>query len=291
MVPVAASGGVIIYCPSDGRYAFYNSPYPAHRLMTGVDIYPDTTHDLSTPSPVNGKVMQIRRVKAPAGHGFTAPDHDVVTVIRSAEDPDKVVKILHVDTALDVGMMVDLGQDLGLLIRSGYFGYQTPLHAHVEVRSPSDPLRVRGGYSIDSLLDLEGLEVATDLRGIIIAARRGYALVRLALDTVGVVVDVDGVPGVLDGGIPLYGWFGVHAKGAEVGASVKLLNKTIGRVTGSRPGTCVADCLDFKARIGVTNVDLFFMLLPSETPTVAVISETRGELDAILGSETRIELV
>ena len=172
MISVAASGGVILLCPENGRYSFYNSPYPAHHLMTGVDIYPNIDHGLSSLSPVTGEIMQIRRVKAPKSREFEAPERDTVTIIRSVQNPERVVKILHVDTVAEVGETIHMGQFLGPMIRSGYFGYQTPLHAHVEVRPPEDPLRVRGGYLMDSLLCLEKLEVTNELVGTVVSARK-----------------------------------------------------------------------------------------------------------------------
>ena len=155
MVPVASSGSMIIHCPDDGRYAFYNSPYPAHRFMTGVDIYPNSRLGDSTPSPIDGEIIKVRRVKSPPGRGFEAPEYDTVTIIKSTENKGRVAKVLHVDTVLKEGEAIAVGQNLGPLIRSGYFGYHTPLHVHVEVRPQYDPLRVRGGYTIDSLLDLK----------------------------------------------------------------------------------------------------------------------------------------
>ena len=65
------------------------------------------------------------------------------------------MKLLHVDTTVEEGDDVDVGQGLGPLIRSGYFGYHTPPHVHIEVRPPGDPLRVRGGYPIEEHLPLE----------------------------------------------------------------------------------------------------------------------------------------
>ena len=103
MVPVARSGGVNIYCPTDGRYAFYNSPYPAHRLMTGIDVYPNSTIDESMPSPIIGEVIQVKRVKAPSGHGFKASEFDVITIIRSRDDQVRIIKVLHVDTEIGEG--------------------------------------------------------------------------------------------------------------------------------------------------------------------------------------------
>jgi hypothetical protein len=124
MVPVASSGGVIIHCPDDGRYAFYNSSYPVHRFMTGVDIYPNSQRGGSTPSPIDGEIIKVRHVKSPPGRDFEAPEHDTVTIIKSTENRVRVAKILHVDTVLKEGEAIAVGQSLGPLIRSGYFGYQ-----------------------------------------------------------------------------------------------------------------------------------------------------------------------
>jgi hypothetical protein len=287
MVPVAVSGGAIISCLSDGRYSFYNSPYPAHRLMAGVDIYPNTAEG-EAPSPVDGEVLQVRRVKAPGGHGFKAPEEDVVTIIKCRDAPGKVVKILHVDTTLSEGERVTTGQTLGAMIRSGYFGYQTPLHAHVEVRPLDDPVRVRGGYPMNSLLDLDCLNVTEELTGTVIATRKGYAQIRLSDHAQWVVVDIDGQPAIIDGGIPIYGWFGAHTKSAVKGGSVELMGKTVGIVTDTGPRTCVAECTQSVIRIGSTPVDLFFVLLPKGGSMVVATSRTRGELDLREGDEASV---
>jgi hypothetical protein len=290
MVPVAKSGRVVIYCPLDGRYAFYNSPYPAHRLMTGVDVYPNPLKNGPMPSPVDGEVLQVRYVKSPPGHGFEAPQFDVVTIIRSIEDPGRVIKVLHIDTQVGVGEPILAGQILGSLIRSGYFGYQTPLHAHIEVRPSTDQLRVRGGYPIDSLLELKGLDLTEDITGTVAMSRPGYALIELGLKTQGIVANVGGVPGILDGGIPIYGWFGVHVENPMLNAQVKLLGKTIGKITGVQPRTCVAECTKFMIMLDLTPVDAFFMFLPSGKPTIAVTSRRRGELSLELEAEVSLKI-
>jgi len=289
MVPVATSGGVTLLCPEDGRYSFFNSPYPAHHLMTGVDIYPDIMHGLSAPSPITGDVLQIRQVKAPRSYEFEAPEHDVVTLIRSAQNPNRVVKILHVDTEAEVGETIQAGQDLGPMIRSGYFGYHTPLHAHIEVRPPEDPLRVRGGYHMDTLLNLDKLEVAEELTGTVTATRKGYAQIKLLQNIPWIVVDVGGNPGIIDGGIPIYGWFGTHGKTSTKGDPVKLLGKQIGIVTNTQPRSCVADCTEFDARLGSTPVDLFFILTPKQQ-TIVATSKKRSELDLRVQEEVSLTL-
>jgi hypothetical protein len=288
MVPVATSSGVTIYCPIDGRYAFYNSPYPAHHLMSGIDIYPNPIINEPMPSPIDGEVLLVRYVKAPSGHGFEAPKFDVVTIIKSFIDPKRVIKILHVETKAKEGESVALGDPLGPLIRSGYFGYQTPLHAHVEVRPAGDPLRVRGGYPIDSLFDLNNLDLTEEITGVVTSSRLGYALIKLNLTTPGVVADIGGILGILDGGMPIYGWFGAHLKNPKKNTPVKLLGKNIGNVTDIRPRTCVADCTDFELMIESTHVDAFFIFLPGGEPTLAVTSRKLGELDLDVKSKVSL---
>ncbi len=286
-MPVAASGGVTLHCPEDGRYAVFNSPYPAPRLMTGLDIYPNPENNSFSQSPVSGTILQVRRVKAPRGHGFEAPEQDVVTIISSGQSPGVVVKLLHVDTGVEVGKEIRIGEPLGPLIRSGYFGYHTRLHAHIEARPADDPIRVRGAHTMNSLLDLEGLETTEELTGTVLLARKGFAQIR-PIGTPRVVVDVGGSPGIIDGGIPLYGWFGTHTKNAKPGASVRLLSKEIGIVRKSGPRACIADCTKFNTRLGETSVDVFFVLTPMQQTVVAVTSKKRGELDLNAGDEVSI---
>lgn len=287
-MPVASSDGVMIHCPEDGRYAFYNSPYPAHRFMTAVDIYPNIKLGGFAPSPIDGEIIKVRRVKSPPGRGFRAPEHDTVTIIKSTKDSGGVVKVLHVDTVLKEGEVIAVGQSLGPLIRSGYFGYHTPLHVHVEVRPQFDPLRVRGGYTINSLLNLNDLTVTEELVGVVIASQRGYALIKLNLRGSVVVADVGGVPGILDGGVPIYDWFGAHVENPIKNRPVRLLGKTIGTVTNVSPRTCVAECTDFSIRLGEDPVDVFFTLLPSGENVMAVTSRRS---DLLLDTDDEISLI
>ncbi len=287
MLPVAASDDVTLFCPEDGLYSFYNSPYPSHRLMTGVDIYADALSEGSAQSPVSGEILQVRRVKAPPGRNFKAPDHDILTII-GTRMPDRVVKILHVGTVLAIGEFVCAGDVLGPMIRSGYFGYQTPLHTHLEVRPAADPVRVRGGYPIESLLELDKLEPTMELAGKVSYARRGYAQIQLKNEVLKIVADIGGSPGILDGGIPLYGWFGAHVNAPKMCSSVKLLGKQIGFVTKTSPRSCIAECTAFDSRIGLIPVDLFFMLTPKSRTILVATSKRRGELDLHEGEEIEV---
>ncbi|TFH16201.1 hypothetical protein E4H04_06990, partial [Candidatus Bathyarchaeota archaeon] len=166
MEPVVESRGVKLHCPVEGRYAFYNSPYPSHQENTGVDIYPGDGFGGEAPSPVDGEVILIRRVKAPRGHGFEASDHDTVVVIRNRENPDTVSKLLHIDPFVEVGENIHVGEPLGTTLRSGYYGWGTSPHVHVEIRSPQDPIRARGGFNLD-LIEFPVAHPVDEIAGVV----------------------------------------------------------------------------------------------------------------------------
>jgi hypothetical protein len=54
-----------------------------------------------------------------------------------------------------VGDVVEVGKPLGILLRSGFFDFWTDPHIHVEVRSPSDPIRAMGGFMLERLIKLD----------------------------------------------------------------------------------------------------------------------------------------
>ncbi len=291
MLPVAESDGVTIHCPADGRYAFYNSPYPAHRLMTGVDVYPDAPFVGAAPSPVDGEIIKVRRVRAPTPRLFESPGYDTVTIIRSRENPGRIVKLLHVETIVGEGERVKAGQDLGSLIRSGYFGYHTPPHAHIEVRPPSDSLRVRGGCLVESLLSAHALTPVEELRGVVVASRPEYALIQLdGPRTGGVAADIGGVAGLLDGGVPIYGWFGAHTQEPPKSQAINLLGRTIGRITNVNRKTCVALCTRFEMMLEDTPVNAFFFLRPDGRPQIAATPRTTGWLRLEDSSEVTVHV-
>ena len=160
-------------------------------------------------------------------------------------------------------------------------------HAHLEVRPAADPVRVRGGYQIESLLEIDKLEPTMELAGKVAYAHRGYAQIQLK-NEVKIVADIGGSPGILDGGIPLYGWFGAHVNAPKMCSAVKLLGKQIGFVTKTSPRSCIAECTAFDSRIGATPVDLFFMLTPKSRTILMATSKKRGELDLHKGEEIEV---
>ncbi|MGB9959992.1 MAG: hypothetical protein ACPLKQ_05680 [Candidatus Bathyarchaeales archaeon] len=65
MKPVACSEGVTVYCPENSKFSFFNSPYPAHRACSAVDVYCESLFGGVAPSPVYGEVVGIRKVSCP----------------------------------------------------------------------------------------------------------------------------------------------------------------------------------------------------------------------------------
>ncbi|UCD43775.1 MAG: hypothetical protein JSV27_06360 [Candidatus Bathyarchaeota archaeon] len=272
MIPVASSQGVTVYCPAEGKFSFFNSLYPAHRLFTGIDVYPERGFGDLTPSPIEGKVTLIRKVKCPRGRGFRDHGYDVVTLLMSTENPDRMIKVLHVEPSVERGEELEPGQELGTLIRSGYYGYATHPHVHVEIREPSDPLRARGGHTIRRLINVTPQKPLDELRGTVTKNLPEYTLVRFEdVRGWGLPGFVGGVPGLLDGGIPYYGWLGAHTEEPPRGNEVRLCGRTIAEISETRDGTCVAKCTNFKFAIDGTSVGLSLYLHPRSRPEVVVV--------------------
>ncbi|MFP3951819.1 MAG: hypothetical protein ACLFVP_06765 [Candidatus Bathyarchaeia archaeon] len=289
--PIAKAESVTVYCPLDGKYAFYNSPYPAHRLSTGLDIYSSNGFGEVAPSPVNGEVIEVRRVKAPKSRFFHDPGYDVVTVVDVEGDPDTVVKLLHVEPQLRPGDRLEVGDDLGVLLHSGYYGFSTSPHIHLEVRRSSDPLRVRGGIHLNRVLEAKPEKMLDRLRGRVVHSDGLRSFIELC-DLVGhgVPGDVGGVPGYLDGGIPFYGWLGAHYEERPGGDTIKLAGEIIADIVYKGERYCVADCTDFKITMGDTTVGFFAYLHPGHGPQIMLTGRRPGEISLKDGECVELEI-
>jgi len=278
---VACSKGVTVYCPKTGRLSFFNSPYPSHRNCSAVDIYPGVGFGCEAPSPVEGEVVAVRAVRCPEGKDFEASTLDYVVLLRSLENPDVWVKVLHVKPCVPVGEVVRAGAPLGFLLRSGFFDFWTDPHVHVEVRSPSDPIRARGGFTLERLIELDTVNGLTEeLRGVVVESKPEYSLISLNNGlSCGLPVDVDGEVGFLDGGIPHYGYFGVHlsAKPSE-GSVVRLCGVKIGVVKFVFTGMCLAVCCGLNFKLDGKPVRLSTYIHPSGNYLLKVVPNRLGEL-------------
>lgn len=282
MVKVASSEGVSICCPEGGRISFFNSPYPAHKVYTAIDIYPSSGFGSTAPSPVSGKIREIRKVACPEKSSFKSTNYDYAILIQSLENPAYWIKILHLEPLVKAGDIVRVGDDLGRLIRSGFFDYWTDPHMHVEVRKPEDPIRARGGLKLRrELVDLTrncSSEIG-EIRGVIIELKTEYALM-LPNGNLrhGIPIEICGKKGLIDGGIPHYGFFGVHTERGDTAlqnAPVKLCGVNIGVVERTFSDACVVRCSDRIFKVKNIPVRLSFYLYLSR-PLVKIILGEHG---------------
>ncbi len=132
------------------RFSLHNSPYPAHESGCAIDLYPGTDAALS---PVSGTVRSTRTVRCP-GKPYAAPRDHLILI----DCGDHVARVLHVDPGVEAGDDVSIGDRLGTLVRSGFFGRWVDNHIHLGFRRPGQNLqRASGSVPIDVDVRVTGL--------------------------------------------------------------------------------------------------------------------------------------
>lgn len=174
----------------------YNSPYPAHDEGRAIDLYPG----YGAPSPVAGTVVDTLTVRAPAREYAESNDHLIVI-----DTGEYLARLLHIDPDVEVGDRVEIGDDLGRLVRSGYFAPWVDNHIHLGFRPrTADPVRAAGSLPIDLAVTVR--PVAWTGRGTVVEREPTYVV----LDTPGHPDPGDRFAGigdsgaVIDGGVPHY---------------------------------------------------------------------------------------
>jgi hypothetical protein len=233
------------------RFSLFNSPYPAHDRGCAVDLYQGSAVDAAerARSPVAGEVLDTRTVACP-DRPYAAPNDHLVLVELSdpaAHDapPGTVARMLHVDPAVAPGDRVAVGDHLGEMVRSGYFGQWVANHVHLGFRGPdANPYRAAGSLPLTLSLDVRPLD--WDGTGTVVDV--GPTHVRLDAPVhpdpgpgadrfCGLAADSDAVPGdgrtVLDGGLAHYAGGGTLSPAA---GAVALLGTTVGDVVDGADG-------------------------------------------------------
>ncbi|WIV68350.1 hypothetical protein [Natrialbaceae archaeon AArc-T1-2] len=199
------------------RFSLYNSPYRAHDEGRAIDCYPGTLRDGRTtaaPSPVSGTVLETRTVRAPSKPYAPAHDHLLLLACDGPGDLEGLVaRILHVDPAVSAGDRVAIGEELGTLVRAGFFAPWVDNHLHVGFREPTQNLhRAAGSLPLEVGVDVSPL--SWDGTGTVVATGETYAVLdapRHPDPGAGFVgIGADG-GGVLDGGVPHYDGGGLLA--------------------------------------------------------------------------------
>ncbi|XVH32688.1 hypothetical protein ACNS7O_05740 [Haloferacaceae archaeon DSL9] len=208
------------------RFSCYNSPYPAHDRGRAIDLYPDPDRNEGL-SPVAGEVLDTLTVRCPRREYAVDADHLIVIAVddgarrcgATRADPDDglIARILHVDPDVAVGDRVEIGDSLGPMVRSGFFGRWVDNHVHLDFR-----LRSQNHHRANGSLPLEvAVPVASidwDGTGTVVETGPTHALldspVHPAPEEGFAAIAADcGTP--LDGGLAHYGGGGLFVETAR----------------------------------------------------------------------------
>jgi len=193
------------------RFSLYNSPYPAHDAGHGIDLYPASNVGVS---PVAGRVLDTRTVGCP-DRSYAADTDHLILIDTGADDTgapesgtgDAVARVLHVDPAVSAGDRVTVGDPLGRMVRSGFFGPWVDNHVHVDFRDPEDNL-YRATGSLPVAVETPVVPAPWDGTGRVVDTGETYAVLDAPAhptpdgESYAILASDEGVP--LDGGLPHY---------------------------------------------------------------------------------------
>ena len=217
------------------RFSRYNSPYPAHDGGRAVDLYPA---DETAVSPVAGVVRETRTVGCPSRAYAASTDHLIVVdladewCLTAGVAAGTVARVLHVDPAVSAGDRIAVGDTLGRLTRSGFFGRWVANHLHLGFRPPgADAVRASGSLTVAVDADVAG--VAWDGTGTVVETGPTHVVVGgpdhpEPGDRFAALASDEGVP--LDGGLCHYAGGGTFRE-EPVPAAVSLWGTRVGTRT------------------------------------------------------------
>lgn len=197
------------------RFSLYNSPYPAHDAGHGIDLYPASNVGVS---PVAGRVLDSRTVGCPDRSYAASNDHLILIDTGASDSADGtavgdptgagvVARVLHVDPAVSAGDHVAVGDPLGRMVRSGFFGPWVDNHVHVDFRDPADNL-YRATGSLPVVVETPVVPAPWDGTGRVVDTGETYAVLDAPAhpapdgESYATLASDGGVP--LDGGLPHY---------------------------------------------------------------------------------------
>ena len=272
------------------KFSLYNSPYPAHDRACAVDLYPASNAGVS---PVAGEVVDTRTVGCPDRE--YAVDHDHLIVIDTG---DHVARVLHVDPAVEAGEEVAVGDSLGELVRSGFFGRWVDNHVHLEFRDHGkNPYRASG--SLPLVADADVTALPWDGTGTVVETGPSHAVIDAptpstdgdARSFTAIAAD-DGSP--LDGGLAHYSGGGVPNAGGDgardaAGDPVSFLRAEVGSRTGRHVDWADVDVLANGERI--TGLSLFAARADTAAGAKLVTRPEAGDPAFAIGDEVEVRIV
>jgi len=302
---VARSGDILISVPEDSMISLHNSPYYSHNHGSAIDLYPSNPKFGSpAPSPIDGTVRYIRRFKSPESRWFEAPPFEPLLLVESDENPELLLKILHLDPSVKENDHVYVGDHIGTYLRSGYFHPWTDPHLHIEVRRRPDLIRARGGLPIDLLNNLESSPFTPSqiscISGQFSLITDEYVLVetRSPLPRLGyysgLTASIGGVNGILDCGIPHYRFGGLYTPSTLGVRSLSILEingRAVGRVCKSLNSTILFETLSARIEVnGIPILGLSLRLHLGDSRTVKIIPTDPSSFPFTEGDSAEISI-
>ncbi|MHA2313672.1 MAG: hypothetical protein ACXACF_00045 [Candidatus Hermodarchaeia archaeon] len=221
MLKIATAEKVNIYAPKESYISFFNSPYYAHRENLAIDIYPTRDNPpITAYSPVTGRIKKIYTFNPPTPKFFNGPS---------------------VEHLIILGKAIAIGDELGTIVRSGFYHFWTAPHLHVEVRKKANLIRAKGSEPIIPTIEetkTKDNRLSNFATFEVTLIEKNYGLLKSGEDSkigriYGIGCTVGSDWGILDGGIPHYPFGGVYLRSmhsVKVGDSVKLGSIILGTV-------------------------------------------------------------
>jgi hypothetical protein len=302
LLPIAAVKDVTIHAPEASFVSFYNSPYYPHTSGTAVDIYINSRSSDFAPSPIEGRVKKIYGFTPPKSKYFPVHEKEQLLILESRGDTPLYTRLLHVAPSVKVGDRVSVGDELGLLIRSGFFNFWTDSHIHVDVRGSGNLIRAKGSLPIHPFLGgdevpdfkgnvFEGLKVSSVTEDyVLLKARNTLKLGRFW----GVACTVGNDTGLLDGGVPHYSCGGVYlprSHSVKVGEKVRLGETFIGQVERIHGNVAYFRGVPLSVHVNQTRIrGLSLYLFLSDQKTIKLVLEEPMKMPLNRGEYVELSL-
>ncbi len=216
---------------------------------------------------------------------FPVPEREQLLILESRGNTTLYTRLLHVEPSVKIGNRISVGDELGLLIRSGFFNFWTDPHIHVDIRGNGNLLRAKGSLPLhpysegDEISDFKG-DVFEELE--VSSVTEDYTLLK-ARNTCrlgcfwGVACTVGNDIGLLDGGVPHYSCGGVYlprSHSVKIGEKVRLRDAIIGRVERLQGAVAYFQGVPFSVHVNQTRIrGLSLYLFLSARYTIKIVPE------------------
>ncbi|TFG33596.1 hypothetical protein EU527_07635 [Candidatus Thorarchaeota archaeon] len=247
---IAESHGVELHAPDDAYFSYFNSPYTGHTLGSAVDVYPNHSNWKNpVESPITGRIVNIKRIRMGLVKEFPTANHDFGIALQPEGSSDDIVRILHVQPEVKIGDKVDLGEHIGITLRSRYFNYWTGPHYHIEIMKESSFKRSSQSYMLkipfeyapkkcNSATFITEFEIESVSKDHIIGYPRGFNHTSIGkFQGLSVIDNNDNIIGILDAGLSHYRHGGVIGfNDAERGTTISLERFPVGVLSRQMQG-------------------------------------------------------